>query len=284
MAASRFPLRQALDTPLLRFFALGALIFALFAAFDDRPAGPRDDVIALDREEARRLVARFEAARGRPASAGEVERLMRDWAVAEAFVREARALGLDRGDEVVRQRLLQKMSFFAESRGRTVEPDEAALRAHFEAHPDRFAIPPALSFEQIFLGESPPPQAAEAAREALAAGARPAPPQAAPRMPESLRLATRVTVDGVFGDGFFARLAALEPGAWRGPVASGFGAHLVRVVGRQPARTPPFDAVRRRVEQDWRARRAEELRAAFAEDLLERYDVATPDPAAVLGR
>ncbi len=35
--------------------------------------------------------------------------------------------------------------------------------------------------------------------------------------------------DGVFGKGFFERLAEHTPGVWAGPVASAYSVHIVRI-------------------------------------------------------
>jgi parvulin-like peptidyl-prolyl isomerase len=282
---SRLPalLCRAFASPLARFFALGGLIFAGFAALDDAPSAPAGDAIVLEVADARRLAARFEATWRRPPTAAELEGLMRDRVLEEAFVREARALGLDRGDAVVRQRLRQKMTFFAESGAEAAAPDEAALRAHMAAHPERFAAPARIAFAQVFLGPAPDQAEVEAARAALAAGADPRTLGAPTLLPGVYADATERGVDGAFGPGFFERLAALETGVWAGPARSAFGLHLVRVSERTPARSPAFEAVRERVEADWRAGRAEAMREAFAEALLARHRIETPAASAVLG-
>jgi hypothetical protein len=283
MKGSLSRVRSVLSEPLARFFALGALMFSAYALLDDAPPAPEADAITLAPDEARRLAARFEATWRRAPSVDELSALMRDWVEEEALVREARALGLDRGDAVVRQRLRQKMAFFAESGADAAPADEAILRAHLAAHPDRFATPPRIAFAQVYLGETPAPDEITATREALAAGADPGTLGAPTLLPASLRLAPASVIESAFGPGFFDRLAAAEADAWDGPVKSALGVHLVRVTAYEPARTPPFEAARDQVEADWRSSRAESLRDAFAEALVARYRVALPDPAAVLG-
>ena len=272
-----------LRAPLARFLALGALIFALHAGLDDAPPPADADVIALDPAEARRLAARFEATWRRPPTADEISALMRDWVEEEALVREARALGLDRGDAVVRERLREKMMAFAGSGVDAAPADEAALRAHLAAHPERFATPPRIAFAQVYLGEAPTEAEIAAARRALAAGADPASLGAPTLLPPALELAPASVVESAFGPGFFDRLAALEQSAWEGPIESALGLHLARVAAREPMRTPPFEAVRERVAADLRRARAEAERDAFAAALVARYRVTLPEPAEILG-
>ena len=80
-------------------------------------------------------------------------------------------------------------------------------------------------------------------------------------------------IDGVFGQGFFGRLAELPAGVWTGPVKSGYGAHLVRILGSKPATMPQLDDVRDAVLRDWKAARAIEIREAHYAQLRERYAV-----------
>jgi len=61
MAEGPMTLRKILLSPLVHFFALGALIFAAFAALDDEPVAPPPDEISLTPQEAVRLVQRFTA-------------------------------------------------------------------------------------------------------------------------------------------------------------------------------------------------------------------------------
>ncbi len=77
----------------------------------------------------------------------------------------------------------------------------------------------------------------------------------------------------MFGKGFFERLAELPPGVWAGPVASGYGVHLVRILDSLAARTPPLEEVRDAVLRDWKAAKARELRELHYARLRERFIV-----------
>ena len=54
-----------------------------------------------------------------------------------------------------------------------------------------------------------------------------------------------------YGDDFSTSLIALPLGTWRGPVASAYGVHLVRVTSRTPGRPATLAEVRTAVERDW---------------------------------
>lgn len=268
-----------LREPLLHFLVLGAGVFALFAAFDDTPPPVAADRLEVTEADAARLAQQFEATWRRPPTRDELSGLIDARIREEVLVREATALGLDRDDAVVRQRLATKMTFLTESGAEAVEATDAALAAHLEAHPERFARAGLVAFEQVMLRDGADP---EPLRVALGAGAA-ADSLAAPSLlPGRVPPSPPAVVDGAFGQSFHAAVSALAPGGWAGPVESAYGRHLVRVSSVEPPRLPPLAEIRDAVERDWRAT----MRAGLAEERYEalaaRYDIVRPDPAAVL--
>ena len=275
------PIRTILKSPLLHFFALAGFIFALYTVLDDAPATPAPDAITLSPEEAGRLVNRFTKTWNRPPSEQEVKGLIRAWALEEAYVRDALALGLDRDDQVIRQRLKLKMQFLAESGAAAEQADDATLNAYLEENPERFRQPVRLTFSQILL---PPDQAEEMPkmRAALENGADPATLGKASLLPSSVPMTPVPAIDRTFGDGFGETLAGLAEDRWEGPVKSSYGLHFVRVTGRTEATLPPLAEIRGRVETEWRAAKARDMREAFEKALLARYTVTLPSAEEVL--
>jgi hypothetical protein len=261
---------RVLREPLLHFLLIGTAVFALYHGEPQPKVADAQRVIEVTPARVDRLAEQFEATWRRAPSDAELARLVDEFVREEVYYREALALGLDRDDAVVRRRLRQKMEFLGEAG--TVAPGEDELRAHFEAYPDRFGAPARVTFRQVFLGD-------EAPAPALAALARGADPDGIGRptlLPPVMEAATSEAVDGTFGQGFFDAVAVLDEGAWRGPVMSGFGAHLVLLVDGEPAAAPPFEAVRAAVEADWRRDAAEMSREARFRAMRERYEVILP--------
>lgn len=69
----------------------------------------------------------------------------------EILYREARKLGLEQDDAVVRRWLAQKMEFLYRELQPIHPPDEKTLRAYYQAHAKRYREPPTLSFRQLFF-------------------------------------------------------------------------------------------------------------------------------------
>jgi hypothetical protein len=275
-------MRALLREPLFHFFLLGAAIFGLFAQVDDTPPPVAANVLEVTEGDARRLAAEFEATWRRLPTAGELDHMIGERVREEVYVREALALGLDRDDAVIRRRLQIKMEFLMESGAGAVEPDEATLQAHLEAHSDRFAEQPLVAFEQILLDERIGGEEVALVGARLNRGIDPGAAARATLLPAVFRPSPVQVVDGTFGSGFFDALGTLPVGLWAGPVETSLGRHLVRVTERRAARLPPLAEIHARVEQDWRAEFTARLREERYEALLGRYEVVRPDPAAVL--
>ncbi|MFC3616461.1 peptidyl-prolyl cis-trans isomerase [Lutimaribacter marinistellae] len=273
-----------LREPLLHFFVLGALIFGLFAVFDDTPPQVASNAIIVNENDAQRLIDEFEGVWRRPPSEQELEALIDQFVREEVYVREAEALGLDQNDAVIRGRLQTKMEFLTESGAEAVQPDDATLQEHLEENSDKFTLPGLIAFEQVLLAETADDDAIRTARDELSKGIFPERYTRASLLPTSIRLSPRRVVDGTFGTGFFETLEGYPVGDWAGPLESSYGMHLVRVKDRREGRLPELADIRGRVEQDWRVAFTEELRLERYRALLTRYEVERPNAAEVLGQ
>src|SRR5690349_10589462 len=120
--------------PLLHFALLGAAFFALFAYLRGPESGHGRVVVSAGDVE--HLANTFAAGSGRRPTADELNRLIDDYVREEISYREALALGIDRGDTVVRRRLRQKFEFVMEDSVATARPSDGELQAYLEQHPD----------------------------------------------------------------------------------------------------------------------------------------------------
>jgi len=202
----------------------------------------------------------------------------------EVLYREALAMGLDRGDIIVRRRLLQKMEFLLDGLHPVTEPSDAELEAYLGAHADRYRTPARISLTHVFVSRDRHGADADAVaaslREQLEAGADPATLGDPFLRGRELRAQSEQDLSGIFGPAF-ARAAGEQPlHEWSRPVTSSYGLHLVRVGERVPAEVPALARIRPAVLQDWsEERRRETLRAAIAE-LRRKYTVRVePTPA-----
>jgi PPIC-type PPIASE domain len=275
-------LRTILREPLLHFLVLGAGLFVLFGLVGE-PAGERPDRIVISAAKVENLAELFTRTWRRPPTPAELDGLIEDHVKEEILYREALALGLETDDIVIRRRLRQKMEFISEDTA-PVEPTEAELQAFLAEHADRFRKPARLSFAQVYL--SPDRRGEDAWGDALrllvALDAGKSDPAASGDpflLEQDYRDLATHEVERLFGGAFAARIAELPLGRWSGPVASGYGLHLVLVRARTPAEQPALGEVREEVANEWRAARREEANRAFYDRLRASYEVIVERPA-----
>jgi hypothetical protein len=268
--------------PLVWFGLLGGLLVLADAAW----RAPEPSAVTVSPSVRRSLREEHGRRFGSPPTPDEEAALIRTYVDQEVLYREARRLGLDEADVIVRRRLVQKMEFLLEADEAIREPTDAELRAHLERYPQRFGGAERFSFSHVFADRTRRGASAEATAQAWLGALRAGADAAslgdafvhgrAFRHQSSARLAT------AFGPGFPAQLAQAPPNTWWGPVLSSYGAHLVRVSAHVPASVPTLASVRTRVRAD----RLQELRAhardAALARLRARYAVrigADPAPA-----
>lgn len=264
--------------PLVHFLLGGALIFLFFNLLDETPPTVSENRLEITDQDVDRLIARFEATWRRAPSDEELSHLVDQLVRQEVLVREALALGLDRGDEVVRQRLVQKMTFLAEGSIAALEPSDEELKAHMLAHQDRFQSPDTIAFKQVLLKDGVDPDVASSVLTADGDLEELVTPTL---LPGRFPLTSRMVIDRTFGNGFFDALVQLEPGVWTGAVTSAYGSHAVFVEDYRPSFSPDLADVRDAVELDWRSLRERELTEERITSLLARYEIVLPDTLSV---
>lgn len=267
-----------LKEPFFHFALLSVAIFVWFTAQQPKEISEPDaDEIVVSEQVFATLASRFRAQMQRGPTSDEAQILMDQYVRNEVLVREARALGLDSGDGVVRNRLVQKMAFLMTSAAQSTVPEDPVLQQHLIDHAEKFQTPAMVSFEQIGLKFGIQPAEIEALVVSLLNGETPPEEGLSSLLQRSVFHAGINQVDGSFGRGVFAQLEVLPLGQWAGPVTSGFGQHVVRVVEYVPPKTPDLDEVRDLVLADWRSSLANDLREAQEAALLEAYKVSRPN-------
>ena len=125
--------------PLLHFLVLGAALFGLFAwrGATVMPVA-RTDQIIISTGLIDNLRTSFERMNGHAPDAKELEQAIQAYVREEVFNREARALGFDRDDSIVRQRLAQRMEFIATAEVETRAPSDDELKSFFQKNPNLF--------------------------------------------------------------------------------------------------------------------------------------------------
>ncbi len=257
-----------LREPLFGFLLAGA---AIFAVNELASAGDAANVIEVTDAQLRRINDQWQAQMGRPPSEQELTGLVEQWVREEIYYREARTMGLDENDTIIRRRLAQKLTFLTEDLADAAAPSEAELLAFYDADPASYTMPATFSFEHRYFSSERRQDAEADARAALAASA----PAGDPFMlQQSYANRSLREVGDLFGRDFATGLAELTPAeGWQGPLRSAYGWHLVRLSSREAERLLPFQEVSRQVADDLKLERRREANSELFETLRARYDV-----------
>ena len=283
-------MKRLLKEPLVHFLLIGAALFAISRAVKpstDRTAPSRQ--IALTLDDLRQLQIGFAAQWQRLPSDQEMLSLIENRIKEEILYREALAVGLDKDDTIVKRRMAQKMEFLAEDVSAAHEPTTEELKAWFAKNTTMFTQPARVTFRHLYF--SPDRRGKSAWSDAKAAlgklAGKPAGWAGAVALGDPFMfqdyLADR-TPDQMakdFGPPFAKALFVEKPGAWTGPVESGYGWHLVFIDSLAPERVSSFEEVEPDVKTAWLATRKAEAWGKAYKAMRSKYELLLPAPPEV---
>jgi len=273
-AAARVRWTAVLRSPLVHFLLIGTLLFAGLQTIRET----RQPTVELSEAELDQLVAYWRLHSGREPSKAELRAILQERIDEELLAAEARRLGLDRDDMIVRRRLAQKMAFASEDLAGLEEPAEAVLRSHYEQNLADYGAPGRAALRQVFFSaDRGKDAAAAAARQALARTRAGQPLGGDPfLLPLSYADVSAADLVRDYGEEFTRAVHAAPVGEWAGPIPSPYGYHLVEVLSRSGAQTQRFEQVRDEVRESWLAEQRARNNAEFVNSLRKRYRVVVP--------
>jgi len=209
-------IQRLLGEPLLHFFLAGGLIFLVYSsAQDDRESEP--GVIVISAEQRERLSLQFQSVWSSEPSVAELDKVIDSYIREEVYYREALALGLDKNDTVVRQRMRQKIEFLTDVGAQLLNATEQELQTYLAENQDQYDHGSRRAFEQYYLGQAATKAEVDNALQSLRSQRQPDlnPPS---RLPREVSLMTAPDIDSIFGHAFTAQIAGYSLNQWSGPV------------------------------------------------------------------
>ena len=242
--------RRWLREPLLHFLLAGLALFLVYRALHPAASTEASNRITVTEDDLRQMTIALRA-QGRPAPTPEqIRSLVESRVREEVLFREALALGLEKNDAIVKRRLAQKMESSPRNSPRSATP--AGRAESLVRRRARSALPaPRASFSQVYFS----PDRRGARRATMQRGRSRSSP-ASPRIRSSphsspIRSCSRAPMptgrsnrSPAYSDrSSRSALFGLKPGAWQGPIESGYGWHLVWIDSLTPSRAPAFEEV-----------------------------------------
>jgi hypothetical protein len=142
-------------------------------------------------------------------------------------------------------------------------------------------LPAVLTFAQVYISPDQRGAAAEQASIDLLAKLRAEDPDldALASWGDPIMLETTYAnqtereVSAAFGEVFAEAVVRLPVGEWQGPVSSGYGLHLVKVVEREESRVPKWREVAGRVISDMEFEAKAATRDQLYQEIAQNYEV-----------
>lgn len=284
--------KQCIREPLVHFLAIGGVFFLLFELVTpaDWQTDERrvlvDEQALLSYMQYRSRIFDVEQFKQHLADMNEAERqqLIEGYVREEVLFREAKKLGMDRDDYVIRNRLIKKLDSVAEDFSRQiVDPDVAQLEVFYQKNRQDYFVEPTATFTHIFFeadkrGWQEARQAAEQQLKAFS-GAAPSFSEAVTygdRFPFHLNYVerTQAFVQSHFGEAFAAELfnASVQQG-WVGPFQSAYGYHLILEKQRSDGHYPALADIVEKVTEEFRRHQAMALKNEAVKTLQQNYHI-----------
>ncbi len=216
--------------PLLHFAVAGSVLFAGYVLINRNETDtPSTEPVHIGEGEVRWLKETFANQWQRTPTGDELRGLVAGFLEEELLAREAKTLGLDQNDTIVRRRLAQKLNFLVDETSHVAEPSDEELRQFYNKNSERFRAQSRWSFTQIFFNPGRRHHAETDARAALVLISTAGGNDRAPTIGDATLLETEFhdvdaqTISNLFGADFARTVFLLKPGSWAGPVKSGYG-------------------------------------------------------------
>lgn len=282
-------MKQWLKEPLFHFLLIGAGIFLLYGVAADEP---KEDPkrIEITTAEADSLVAVWEKRWTRPPTENEFEGLLNQTIRQEVLYREALAMGLGKDDAVVKKRLAKKLEFISSDIMTIDTPTDEVLQAYLDTHAQKYQIPGSITFRHIFFSLDKDDHLTVSNKINLLL--------ASLNQEENhvdiqnagdpffqgmaFKEQSILDIDRLFGKSFREKLFKQTADRWVGPIASGFGLHLVHIDKKIGSKKALLEDVRASVLRDWTYDERKKLNDAFVENLLKEYEIVVSSTSKTL--
>jgi hypothetical protein len=278
---------QIFKQPLLHFLVLGLLIFLLFE-MTEKSSFDEGKTIVINREK----LVDYLGFRSKSLNKEQIEssldtmslekvaELIKEYVEEESLYRESLALGLDSGDYVLRQRLVQKMEYLIQLE---VPHVLDSVEEYYEKNKERYYVKSTFTFTHVFVNRELY-ESNDVAVEVASTLLRKLKSDGV-SFAEALQLGDRFTfhknyvgktegfIASQLGEAFASVVARSKAGEWFGPVESAFGYHLVLVSNREQGRVPPLEEILRYVTFDAQQAESELSLQEAIDAIVEDYEV-----------
>jgi len=216
--------------------------------------------------------------------------LIDDYIREEVLYREAVSLGLEKSDQIIRRRLIQKLDYVTRGVAHEVDISQNELKNYFQLRQERYRLEASITFTHVFFDGRKHSaermdvlalQTLEELRSKSEAFERSS--GYGDRFPFHRNYVERTLqlVSSHMGEFLAQQVFTLPLNTWSGPFVSPYGQHLVLVTKNTASRLPTFKEAVPMVVQDYRREKMDSARRQKLQKLITRYkidwEISVPD-------
>lgn len=252
--------------PLFIFMVIAALIFVGDYLMSLTEEDPNAIVITPEiRLEARQI---YTNSFKQEPSEKDMKILMDRWVDNEVLYREGIALGLDKGDSSIRERVIFKALSVTQATLSLPKLDENGLQNWFKEHADKYDAPRLIHFQEaVPLGKT--------SAEDLKIFVNALNGKGKSEVDSSLEIfkdRPRFTIVDGYGEDFTAALEKLPTSGWH-LLDSKAGPRIVSLISVKEGEKAKFEEVKAKVYADWKNQTGAELSTKAIRDMGKKYTI-----------
>lgn len=264
-------MKRLLAEPFFQFLILGALLY-VSVSFIQNQRNTDSREITIDNEQVNQMIVKYTNQTGQLPTKQQLDALIDSYIKEEIDYREAKKMGLDKDDEIIRRRLSQKYEFLHSDLEETGSPNEEQLKEFYKSNPSLFSSDATVSFSHIYFStDNSSDSAAKQRALQVLHQLKNSTVQHAPEKGDHFPLQYDYTDQSLldikqnFGDKPIAdSLFHAATNTWTGPVQSGYGWHLLFISKRYSSKLQPFESVKTDVQSKYLdAKKEKQNKAAF---------------------
>ncbi|MAI20800.1 MAG: hypothetical protein CMM65_00035 [Rhodospirillaceae bacterium] len=258
--------RSAIAQPIFQFFIIAAVLYTAIY-MSGKLSGDEYNVNISDKV-TNDLYSRYKSEYGLAPDEVTFRAYLDDWMQEEILFREAKAMGLDIGDDMIRERLVRKFKDVLLGEISTGGWDEEDLQNWFNENSSLFDVPPLFDIEEIALNKS----TYQAQFESIVSNEY-----------KAVDLKTRkfygrspANINQLFGKDAINTLENHDEGGWV-LIKNAESLHAVRITKIVASQKSNFEDVRVRASQIYQDQLMREQLNVRLSDIAAKYEISFPE-------
>ena len=271
-------IRKFFGEPFIQFLILGGLLF-LFVSYIQQQKDRQSREIMISNEQVGLMMMNYKTQTGALPTKRQLDAMIDNYIKEEISYREAKKMGLDKDDEIIKRRLSQKFDFLQTDLTEIPTPSDEELQQFYNKNPSLFRTDATVSFSHIYFStDNSTNSIAKQRALVVLQQLKQSNIQRAPEKGDRFALQYDYTDQTItdlqqnFGDKQILQELFKEPlHTWVGPYQSGYGWHLIYITKIDSATVIPFASIKEEVKTQYIDAEKTKQHKKFYDELSAKY-------------